>query len=257
MTVRSQPIEQSMNPMIHLQGIYKSFDDNEVLKGVELEIVEGKTTVIIGGSGSGKSVLMKHMLGLLKPDSGRVFVDGEDITDLSEREMVKVRAKFGMVFQQAALFDSMNVGENVAFPLREHTKLKDSEIKDLVAEKLQLVGLDGIQSRFPSELSGGMRKRVGLARAIVLGPQIILYDEPTTGLDPITAHNVDMMIMDAQEKLGITSVVISHDIASTFRVGQHVAMLYDGKIVDQGSPDQLKASTEPHVVEFLSTWFSK
>ncbi len=246
-----------MNPMIHMQGVYKSFDDNDVLKGVDLEIAKGQTTVIIGGSGSGKSVLMKHMLGLLKPDKGRVFVDGEDITDFSERDLVRVRAKFGMVFQQAALFDSMNVMENVAFPLREHTKLRESEIRDLVSEKLHLVGLKGVENRFPAELSGGMRKRVGLARAIVLGPQIILYDEPTTGLDPITAHNVDMMIMQAQEKLGVTSVVISHDIASSFRVGQHVAMLYDGRIVDHGTPEQLKDSTEPHLVEFLSTWFSK
>jgi phospholipid/cholesterol/gamma-HCH transport system ATP-binding protein len=246
-----------MNAMIDIQGVHKTFDDNHVLRGIDLAIAEGQTTVIIGGSGSGKSVLMKQMLGLMRPDRGRVLVDGEDISDFSERQMVHVRAKFGMVFQQAALFDSMSVGDNVAFPLREHLKLSEDELRDRVAEKLQLVGLDGIQRRFPAELSGGMRKRVGLARAIVLDPQILLYDEPTTGLDPITAANVDEMIMDAQEKLGVTSVVISHDIASSLRVGHHVAMLFEGLIVEQGPPAVLKASEHPHVKEFLRTWFAK
>lgn len=246
-----------MRPMIHIRKVHKSFDDNHVLRGIELEVAEGRTTVIIGGSGSGKSVLMKHMLGLLQPDEGQVIVDGEDISHLSERELVRVRAKFGMVFQQAALFDSMSVGDNVAFPLREHGQLKEAEIQEKVAEKLALVSLEGAERRFPAELSGGMRKRVGLARAIVLDPQILLYDEPTTGLDPITANNVDEMIMDAQQKLGVTSVVISHDIASSFRVGDHVAMLYQGAIVEQGTPDALRASDHPHVKEFLSTWFSK
>ena len=246
-----------MNAMIDIQGVHKTFDDNHVLRGIDLAIEEGRTTVIIGGSGSGKSVLMKQMLGLMRPDRGKVIVDGEDITDYHERQMVHVRAKFGMVFQQAALFDSMSVGDNVAFPLREHLKLSESELRDRVAEKLDLVGLDGIQGRFPAELSGGMRKRVGLARAIVLEPRILLYDEPTTGLDPITAANVDEMIMDAQEKLGVTSVVISHDIASSLRVGHHVAMLFEGLIVEQGPPAVLKASEHPHVKEFLSTWFNK
>jgi phospholipid/cholesterol/gamma-HCH transport system ATP-binding protein len=246
-----------MRAMIDIQGVHKTFDDNHVLRGIDLAIAEGQTTVIIGGSGSGKSVLMKQMLGLMRPDRGRVLVDGEDISDFSERQMVHVRAKFGMVFQQAALFDSMSVGDNVAFPLREHLKLSEDELRDRVAEKLQLVGLDGIQRRFPAELSGDMRKRVGLARAIVLDPQILLYDEPTTGLDPITAANVDEMIMDAQEKLGVTSVVISHDIASSLRVGHHVAMLFEGLIVEQGPPAVLKASEHPHVKEFLRTWFAK
>jgi phospholipid/cholesterol/gamma-HCH transport system ATP-binding protein len=246
-----------MNAMIDIQGVHKTFDDNHVLRGIDLAIEEGRTTVIIGGSGSGKSVLMKQMLGLMRPDRGKVIVDGEDIINFNERQMVHVRAKFGMVFQQAALFDSMSVGDNVAFPLREHLKLSEGELRDRVAEKLDLVGLDGIQGRFPAELSGGMRKRVGLARAIVLEPRILLYDEPTTGLDPITAANVDEMIMDAQEKLGVTSVVISHDIASSLRVGHHVAMLFEGLIVEQGPPAVLKASEHPHVKEFLSTWFAK
>ncbi len=246
-----------MRAMIDIQGVHKSFDDNHVLRGVDLQIVEGCTTVIIGSSGSGKSVLMKHMLGLLRPDRGRVFVDGEEISGLSESGLVRVRSKFGMVFQHSALFDSMSVGENVAFPLREHSKLKENEIRARVAERLALVGLEGVEERYPAELSGGMRKRVGLARAIVLDPKIILYDEPTTGLDPITANSVDEMIMDAQEKLGITSVVISHDIASSFRVGHHVAIIYQGTIVEQGSPRDLRESEHPHVREFLSMWFSK
>ena len=246
-----------MRAMIHIQGVHKSFDDNHVLRGIELQVIEGRTTVIIGGSGSGKSVLMKHMLGLLQPDEGKVIVDGEDISRYTERELVRVRAKFGMVFQLAALFDSMNVGENVAFPLREHGKYSEDEIRAKVAEKLALVSLEGVENRYPAELSGGMRKRVGLARAIVLDPQILLYDEPTTGLDPITANDVDEMIMDAQRELGVTSVVISHDIASSLRVGDHVAMLYQGEIVEQGPPEVLRNSQHPHVKEFMSTWFAK
>ncbi|MBW2700947.1 MAG: ABC transporter ATP-binding protein [Deltaproteobacteria bacterium] len=244
--------------MIQIKDLYKSFGGNQVLKGVNLEVPRGSTSVIIGGSGSGKSVLMKHMLGLLKPDSGQVIVDGEDVTGFGERKMVQVRGKFGMVFQQSALFDSMNVGENVAFPLREHRKeLKDPEIKKIVAEKLAIVDLTGIEHLMPSELSGGMRKRVGLARAVVLDPKILLYDEPTTGLDPISTNAVDEMIMSAQERLGITSVVISHDIASSFRVATHVAMLFEGVLVDQGSPDELRKSKHPYVNEFLSTWFDR
>jgi len=249
--------EQARRPMIAIRDLHKSFGDNHVLRGIELEVAEGRTTVIIGGSGSGKSVLMKHMLGLLRPDRGQVWVDGVEISGLPERELVRVRSKFGMVFQQAALFDSMSVGQNVAFPLQEHSKLGHDEIERRVHEKLAMVDLEGVEERFPAELSGGMRKRVGLARAIVLDPRILLYDEPTTGLDPITAHNVDQMIMDAQQRLGVTSVVISHDIASSFRVGDQVAMLHRGRIVDQGPPETLRHSEDPHVREFLSTWFSK
>jgi|DewCreStandDraft_4_1066084.scaffolds.fasta_scaffold00628_34 phospholipid/cholesterol/gamma-HCH transport system ATP-binding protein len=244
-------------PMIEVQKVHKTFGDNHVLRGIDLTALEGRTTVIIGGSGSGKSVLMKHMIGLLRPDRGRVLVDGEDTTGLSERELTRVRAKFGMVFQSAALFDSMTVGENVAFPLREHRRLPEKEIRRIVAEKLALVDLAGIERLYPAELSGGMRKRVGLARAIVLEPKIILYDEPTTGLDPINAHSVDEMIQNAKARLGVTSVVITHDIASSFRIGDHIAMIHEGLIVEQGSAEDLRRSRHPFVQKFLATWFAK
>ncbi len=246
-----------MNVMIDIQDLHKSFGDNHVLRGISLQVLEGKTTVIIGASGSGKSVLMKHMIGLLRPDSGKVIVDGLDTTTLSERALSKIREKFGMVFQGAALFDSMSVGDNVAFPLREHRRLREKEIREIVAEKLALFDLIGVERVFPAELSGGMRKRVGLARAVVLEPRIILFDEPTTGLDPITTESVDDMILSAKQRLGVTSVVISHDIASSFRVGDHVAMIHEGVIVDQGPPQDLRNSKHPYVERFLSTWFSK
>jgi len=243
--------------MIEIRDVHKSFGDNHVLRGINLQVPEGATTVIIGASGSGKSVLVKHMIGLLRPDEGRVIVEGEDTTNLSEREFQRVREKFGMVFQGAALFDSMSVGENVGFPLREHGGLKEREISEIVARKLALLSLEGTEGLYPAELSGGMRKRVGLARAIVLDPRIILYDEPTTGLDPITANSVDEMIIEAKEKLGVTSVVITHDIASSFRVGDYVAMIHEGVIVDQGPPERIRRSSHPYVQKFLSTWFAK
>lgn len=243
--------------MIEIRDLHKSFGDNHVLRGIDLTVEEGKTTVIIGASGSGKSVLMKHMIGLLRPDSGKVVVDGLDTSELGERELAKVRQKFGMVFQNAALFDSMTVGENVAFPLREHRRLPEKEIRRIVEEKLRVVDLEGVEHLYPAELSGGMRKRVGLARAVVLDPRIVLYDEPTTGLDPITANSVDEMILAAQERLGVTSVVISHDIASSFRVGDHIAMIYKGQIVEQGPPEKLMESDHPYVKKFLGTWFAK
>jgi phospholipid/cholesterol/gamma-HCH transport system ATP-binding protein len=246
-----------MKLVIDIQDIHKSFGSNHVLKGINLQVPEGTTTVIIGASGSGKSVLMKHIIGLLRPDSGKVTVDGIDMGQLSERELSKVRERFGMVFQGAALFDSMTVGENVAFPLREHRKMSEREIRKTVAEKLAMFDLSGTEKLFPAELSGGMRKRVGLARAIVLSPRIVLYDEPTTGLDPITTDSVDDMIISAKKQLGITSVVISHDIASSFRVADHVAMIHDGVIVDQGKPQELRQSSHPYVKKFLSTWFEK
>ena len=244
--------------VIRIEAVKKAFGGNEVLKGVSLNVRRGTTMVILGGSGSGKSVLMKHMIGLLRPDAGRVLVDGEDIAHLPDRELDRVRRKFGMVFQMAALFDSMNVLENVAFPLREHRKgLGEAEVRRIVAEKLAVVGLRGIEDKFPAELSGGMRKRVGLARAIVLEPQIVLYDEPTTGLDPITTDYVDDMILTAKRELGVTSVVISHDIASAFKVADELAVLYNGLIVESGPPERVRRSTHPHVREFLHTWFEK
>lgn len=247
----------SAGPAIEVVDLWKSFGSNPVLKGVNLRVDRGTTTVILGGSGSGKSVLMKHIIGLLKPDRGQVLVDGEDIVPLTGRELDRVRGKFGMVFQSSALFDSMTVGDNVAFPLREHTKLNAAERARKVAEKLALVGLTGIEARMPSDLSGGMRKRVGLARAVILEPKIVLYDEPTTGLDPLTTDNVDQMILDAKQALGVTSVVISHDIGSAFKVADQVAVLYQGAIVAVGTAEEVRKSPHPHVQAFLRTWFEK
>jgi phospholipid/cholesterol/gamma-HCH transport system ATP-binding protein len=250
--------EPAAQPMIQVVDLEKAFGDNKVLTGINLSIPEGSTCVILGGSGSGKTVLMKHMIGLLKPDHGRVIVDGEDIVPYGPEDLERVRRKFGMVFQAAALFDSMTVYENVSFPLREHRKkLKEEEMREIVRAKLAIVGLKGVEERFPADLSGGMRKRVGLARAIILDPKIVLYDEPTTGLDPITTDYVDEMILDAKKMLGVTSVVISHDIASAFKVADNIAFLYQGLIVAQGAPAMLRHSEHPAVKLFLSTWFGK
>jgi phospholipid/cholesterol/gamma-HCH transport system ATP-binding protein len=243
---------------IDVIDLKKSFGGNHVLRGVNLQVEEGTTTVILGGSGSGKSVLMKHMIGLLHPDSGEVLIEGENICALHGAELDRVRRKFGMVFQMAALFDSMTVLENVAFPLREHRKdLSEDEIRAVVAEKLRLVELSGVESKYPAELSGGMRKRVGLARAVVLDPRIVLYDEPTTGLDPITTNSVDEMILDAKRELGVTSVVISHDIGSAFKVADNLAVLYEGQIVAAGPPEVVRQSDHPHVRQFLQMWFGR
>lgn len=244
--------------MIRTVDLHKRFGDNHVLRGISLDFPKGTTTVILGGSGSGKTVLMKHLIGLLHPDSGQVLVDGEDIAQKEGTELNELRTKFGMVFQWAALFDSMNVGENVSFPLREHfPKMPEAEVMQRVADKLGLFGLVGIEDKFPADLSGGMRKRVGLARAIILEPQIVLYDEPTTGLDPITTAYVDEMILTTKAKLGVTSVVISHDIASAFNVADYIAFLYEGEIVEYGPPTELRASKHPFVSKFLGTWFER
>jgi phospholipid/cholesterol/gamma-HCH transport system ATP-binding protein len=244
-------------PMISVRDLYKSFGSHEVLSGVNLDVEEGTTCVILGGSGSGKTVLMKHVIGLLKPDRGQVFVEGEDVVPLSDLELERVRRKFGMVFQGSALFDSMTVYENVAFPLREHSKLSEQDMRKRVEEKLAIVGLHDVADLFPASLSGGMRKRVGLARAIVRDPKIVLYDEPTTGLDPITTDYVDEMILTAKVKLGVTSLVISHDVASAFKVADQIAFLSGGKIVAHAPPAKLRESTHPVVKLFLSTWFGK
>jgi phospholipid/cholesterol/gamma-HCH transport system ATP-binding protein len=238
-------------PIIRLIGVKKSFGDNDVLRGVDLDVPEGLITTIIGGSGSGKSVLIKHIIALLRPDEGQVIVDGQDVTKLKGDELVPVRRKFGMLFQYAALFDSMTVEENVAFPLREHTKLPAREIRKRVSEKLEMVNLAGVEKKYPAELSGGMRKRVGLARAIILQPKILIYDEPTAGLDPIMIFQVDEMIRDTQQRLGITSVVISHDMASTFRISNRIAMLHRGRIIETGTPEEVRRSEHPHVREFI------
>ncbi len=247
-----------MRPMIQIVDLHKTFGEHKVLTGINLTIPEGSTCVILGGSGSGKTVLMKHMIGLLKPDKGQVIVDGEDLVPLGDARLEQVRRKFGMVFQAAALFDSMTVYENVAFPLREHRKLPEEQVRELVRQKLELMGLpQSAEAKFPADLSGGMRKRVGLARAIVMDPKIVLYDEPTTGLDPITTDYVDEMILAAQSKLRVTSVVISHDIASAFNVADYIAFLSKGVIVEFGPPEQLRGSEHPAVKLFLQTWFGK
>ncbi len=250
--------DTSSRSMIEIVDLHKSFGDYQVLKGINLSVPAGNTCVILGGSGSGKTVLMKHMIGLLKPDNGRVVIDGEDVVPMGAEDLERVRHKFGMVFQAAALFDSMDVYENVAFPLREHSKLSEQEIRKLVREKLDLMGLPKtVEDKFPADLSGGMRKRVGLARAIVMNPKIVLYDEPTTGLDPITTDYVDEMILAAQRELHVTSVVISHDIASAFNIADQIAFLSKGVILEQGPPEQVRASRHPTVQVFMETWFGK
>jgi phospholipid/cholesterol/gamma-HCH transport system ATP-binding protein len=238
--------------MIKLVDLHKSFGKQKVLDGLDLDIEEGKTTVIIGRSGGGKSVLLKHIIGLLRPERGQILIDGTDITKMNDRDLNEIRKKFGMLFQEAALFDSMTVGENVAFPLREHTTLKEKEIRETVADRLRSVGLTGVEEKMPSELSGGMRKRVGLARAIALRPQIVLFDEPTTGLDPVMTEAINRLIIDTQKNLNITCVVISHDIRSIFEIGHRIAMLYEGKIIENGTPEELRRSQNPVTLQFLA-----
>jgi phospholipid/cholesterol/gamma-HCH transport system ATP-binding protein len=247
----------SARVVIEVRGLRKSFGENHVLKGVDLTVREGSTTVILGGSGSGKSVLIKHIIGLLRPDDGEVVIEGERFDNLPEKERQRVRAKFGMVFQNAALFDSLTCGENVAFPLRQRTKLKEGEIQRVVHKKLEAVGLKQVVDQMPAEISGGMRKRVGLARALALDPKIVLYDEPTTGLDPITTNNVDDMVVNAARQFHVTSLVISHDVGSAFRIADHMAVLYDGRIVADGTPQEVRRSQHPFVREFFSVWFGK
>jgi phospholipid/cholesterol/gamma-HCH transport system ATP-binding protein len=238
--------------IIEVKDLHKSFGSFVVHRGINLVIPKSAITVIVGPSGTGKSVLLKQLMGLLKPDRGEIIVDGVDITKIDKRQLVDIRKKFGMLFQNGALFDSMTVYENVAFPLREHTKYKESKIKEIVFEKLRLVGLKDVENKMPAELSGGMRKRVGLARAIALEPDIILYDEPTTGLDPIMRDVVDNLIYDTQKELKITSVVISHDIDSVFKIADYVAMIYNGIIVFSGPLSEFKESDNPYVKQFLT-----
>jgi phospholipid/cholesterol/gamma-HCH transport system ATP-binding protein len=239
---------------LRIRGLHKSFGEHHVLRGVDLDLERGKTNIIIGGSGQGKSVLMKHLMGLLKPDAGHIWVDGQDIVPLGDVEMSHLRRKFGMVFQYAALFDSMNVVENIAFPLLERYKMSRDEIMERVRDllgRLDLAGVSGIEEKFPAELSGGQRKRVGLARALIDRPQILLYDEPTTGLDPVATKNVDEMIRRTADDFGVTSVVISHDMASTFRIGDRVAMLHAGQIIANGTAAEVLKSTRPELREFI------
>ena len=237
--------------MIEFKDIYKSFGANQVLKGVNLTIQKGETAVIIGRSGCGKSVLLKHVIGLLKPDKGEIFVDGEDITSYQDDKLYKLRRKFGMIFQASALFDSMTVDENVGLGLREHTSLPEAEIEKKVTETLKLVGLSRIEEKKPAELSGGMKKRVGLARAIAMDPEYVLYDEPTTGLDPIMGDVINELIINLRNTLSITSIAVTHDIVSAYKIADRIAMLYDGKIIFIGTPEETKNTDHPVVRQFI------
>ena len=237
--------------MIEVRDLEKSFGRHKVLENVSFRIDKGESVVIIGRSGGGKSVLLKHLIALLQPDSGQVLIDGENIVTMNERQLLRVRRKFGMLFQGAALFDSMSVAENVAFAFRRDRSLPESEIARKVAHVLELVDLPGIENKNPSELSGGMRKRVGLARAIVYQPQIVLYDEPTTGLDPIASDSIDKLILRVRDRLDVTSVVVTHDMRSARRLGQRILMLHNKRIYAVGTPDEIFQSQDPVVRQFV------
>jgi phospholipid/cholesterol/gamma-HCH transport system ATP-binding protein len=237
--------------MIEVCNLEKSFGTNKILAGVSFSIEQGESVVIIGRSGGGKSVLLKHIIALLKPDAGQVLIDGENVVPMNERQLLRVRRKFGMLFQGAALFDSMTVAENIAFALRRDRSLPEEEIARKVARVLEMVDLPGIEDKSPSELSGGMRKRVGLARAIVYEPQIVLYDEPTTGLDPIASDSIDKLIIRVRDRLNVTSVVVTHDMRSARRLGQRILMLHNKRIYTTGTPDEIFSSPDPIVKQFV------
>lgn len=238
--------------MIKTVALFKAFGPNKVLQGLDLEVEKGESRVIIGGSGSGKSVILKHLIGILKPDKGNVFIEGVNITTLEENELYEVRKKFGMLFQMAALFDSMNIWENVGFALIRQKNMKLSDVREMAIEKLKMVGLVGVENLSPAELSGGMKKRVGLARAIAHEPEILLYDEPTTGLDPITADAINDLIIEMRERLSVTSVAITHDMHSAYKIADRISMLYEGKIIQTGPPDEIKNTENPVVRQFIT-----
>ncbi|MCH8252426.1 MAG: ABC transporter ATP-binding protein [Planctomycetes bacterium] len=254
MTTSSSSSKQTppeRNALVRMIDVHKSFGDLVVLDGLELELRRGETTVIIGESGSGKSVILNHIVRLLRPDRGEVHYDGVRIDNLSERKLAGIRSRFGFLFQLSALFDSLTVGDNVAFPIRQHTKLSRAKVAEVVSRKLTMVGLDGIQSKRPAELSGGQKKRVALARAIALDPELILYDEPTTGLDPPRADVINELIIKLKRELGVTSVVVTHDMASANKVADRVLMLYGGKFIFDGTPKSMAASDDPRVRQFI------
>lgn len=237
---------------IKVEGLYKAYGDNEVLRGVDLDLYRGRINVVIGGSGAGKTVLLRQLIALEKPDRGRILLDGDDIVPLDEVLLNRIRRRFGMVFQMSALFDSMSVFENVAFPLQEHTRFSAKEIRKRVMAKLEVLGLEAAERRMPGEISGGMRKRVAVARALVLEPEILIYDEPTAGLDPVASRTVDDLIRETAEHFGGTSIVISHDMCTTFGVGQYVSLLHDGRIRAAGLPAALLANPDPVVQRFIA-----
>ena len=241
----------SNGTLIELRGVSKRFGALQVLDGVDLALETGKTTVVIGESGTGKSVLLKHIVALLKPDRGEVHFHGRRIDDLPERELAAIRCRFGFLFQMGALFDSMTVGQNVAFPVVEHTSKTRAELDALVTEKLRLVGLDGLQNRRPGQISGGQKKRVALARAIAMDPEVVLYDEPTTGLDPVRSDVINELILKLQREINVTSVVVTHDMTSAFKVADRIVMLHQGNIIADGPPDYFKTTDNPRVRRFV------
>lgn len=254
MTTSSSSSKQTppkQSALVRMIDVHKSFGDLVVLDGLELELRRGETTVIIGESAAGKSVILKHIVRLLRPDRGEVHYDGVRIDNLSERKLAGIRSRFGFLFQLSALFDSLTVGDNVAFPIRQHTKLSRAEVAEVVSHKLTMVGLDGIQSKRPAELSGGQKKRVALARAIALDPELILYDEPTTGLDPPRADVINELIIKLKREIGVTSVVVTHDMASANKVADRVLMLYGGRFIFDGTPESMAASDDPRVRQFI------
>lgn len=238
-------------PFIQLEHLHKTFGDKQVLRDMSINVERGESLVIVGGSGTGKSVTLKHIIGLLRPDKGRVIVDGHDLSSMSEVELNQIRRRFGMSFQEGALFDSMSVFENIAFPLRRHTKMTEKEIRARVEECLEDVHLHNVERRRPSELSGGMRRRVGFARAISLKPEILLFDEPTTGLDPVISDVIAELIEEMDVKLGVTTVTITHDMKVAFKIADRVAMLHQGQIIEEGTPEEFQASKNPIVQQFV------
>ncbi len=239
-------------PLIKIEDLHKSFNGQMVLAGVNMVINRGESVVIIGQSGCGKSVLLKHLIRLMEPDRGHISFDGTNLEELKSQELSLIRQRFGMLFQSAALFDSMTVAENVGLGLKESHNYKDKEIKEIVREKLEMVGLSNAADKSPSELSGGMRKRVGLARAIANNPEVLLYDEPTTGLDPITSDIIDDLIVELNEKLKVTSITVTHDMKSAFKIANKIVMLYQGKVEFEGTPDEIKKTSNPTVQQFIS-----
>jgi phospholipid/cholesterol/gamma-HCH transport system ATP-binding protein len=240
------------SPLVEFKGVHKRFGPLVVLDGVDMLVQRGESVVIIGASGSGKSVMLKHIVGLLKPDAGEVWFDGERVDTLPERWLMPIRRRCGFLFQMGALFDSLTVGENISFPIVEHTHLPPDEVARTVAHRLSLVGLPGIENKLPGELSGGQRKRVALARAIALEPEIILYDEPTTGLDPIRADVINELIIKLQRELKTASITVTHDMNSAFKVANRIVMLHDGKIIINGTPGDIRRSTDPVVRRFVT-----
>jgi len=246
-----QVARKGTESLISIEGLRKSFGTAKVLRGASLSVSSGESMVVIGGSGTGKSVLIKHVIGLLRPDEGKVIVKGAVISELDRSDLNELRRSMGMLFQQAALFDSMTVGDNIAFELRHHTSMGAEEVADRVQEMLTMVGLSGAQDKWPADLSGGMKKRAGLARALALGPEIILYDEPTTGLDPILADQINSLIRDLQKRLDVTSITITHDMTSAYKIADRIAMLHKGRIEEVGTPGEIQDSSNPIVQQFI------